>query len=504
MGRLLQYSLRQVLRNLATRIMVLIFLFLALVTFMLVYFSYQNHLSSAYSSEFKRLEVITRSLALQIDAKDHNSLFNEYQEEDAIKNNHSDKRYMAINSILNRSQVAQEMATDIYTLVKIKDTDEFVFGINSGPIPYYRRRCNNPNNIHIQEYDAGATIGPYDNGDGIWLSAFSPLIIEGETVAIVQADLRFNTFLAEARSEFISAILIYVVFFVLTAIVLLKWINNIIAKDNKLKLKFLEQTDVIRKRNSDIMASIRVAKRLQESVLPNLSAIKRDFPSFNVMYEPKDLVSGDFYWYERVGKKVYIAAGDCTGHGIPGGFMSMMASTALYHVLNKKDGDLGVLLTELDRIICKHLHNSVKNNEGMDLALCSFDTETGEFQFAGALRPMLIIKGNKLIKLNGDRVGIGRKSKEHNFSAHSVQVDPGDIVYLYSDGYSDQFGGESGKKYMSKRFRKFLTEIQDHPLEEQHYLIKYEFHHWKSHHEQVDDVLVMGFEIPEFEQRLTA
>lgn len=504
MGKLLQFSFREVLSNSATRIMVMVFLFLSLVTFTLIYFSYQNHLSSAYSSEFNRLEVITNSLALQINANDHKTLLEENPHKDGITIHDYDERYRAIHDILLSNQLKHGIETDIYTLVRDPESQEFRFGVTSGKTPYFRHKWENPQESHFKAFHSGSSLGPYVDQHGTWLSSFSPITIEGETIAIVQADKKFDSFLAEARTNFISTLLIFLVIFLLATLIMTRLINRVLSREDHVKRTLLEQTEVIHKKNSDIMASIRVAKRLQEAVLPNLQAIQRDIPNFKVMYEPKDLVSGDFYWYERVGTKVYLAAGDCTGHGIPGAFMSMMASTALYHVLNKMNGDLGEILTELDRIICKHLHNSKKSLEGMDVAICSYDTSTGEFCFAGALRPMLLINDGVLKKLKGDRVGIGRKQKEYQFTEQKVFVQPGDVIYMFSDGYSDQFGGEKGRKYMSKRFRDFLQDIQEHSIEEQNILLQYEFHLWKEGNEQVDDVLVMGFEIPDHEQRLSA
>lgn len=497
MSKLLKYSLSQVFQNSSTRIMVLVFVLISGLSLTMVIFSYQAHVDAAIDTEFATLRATTQSLSLNIDAELHLDLSKRYTEIDQIISLEDDDGYGEIARILKGTHDVMGMQSDVYTLIMEPRTREFQFMVTSADEPYFRHKWTHPHDEHISLYRSGACIGPYEDENGVWLSSFSPIKLRGRTVGIVQADKLFSEFIQEARFEFKETLLIFGLIFLLTTIILHRIINRILTQDEARQKKLLDQANLIEIKNKDILSSIRVAKRLQEACLPNLSTIRKDIPEFSVMYQPKDIVSGDFFWHEKVGSKVYLAAGDCTGHGIPGAFMSMMALTSLYHVLNKCTDSVGSLLTELDITIRDHIRSSSESAEGMDIAVCSFDIETCELRYAGALRPLIVIREGELIKIKGDRTGIGGDAEGFEFKEHLVDVIPGDVIYMFSDGFSDQFGGENGRKYMSKRFSEFLISIQEHTLEEQKYLIQYEFHLWKEDEEQVDDVLVMGFRIPD-------
>jgi serine phosphatase RsbU (regulator of sigma subunit) len=219
---------------------------------------------------------------------------------------------------------------------------------------------------------------------------------------------------------------------------------------------------------------------------------------------PKDIVSGDFLWYQEVDGKVYMAVGDCTGHGIPGALMSMVGSSALDFALTQGRRTPSEILDALDLIVHRNFSQNRGSYEAMDISLCCFDPVKEELTYAGAMRPLVIFSEGKLKKYKGEKRSIG-SHKKIGFTDVAVPIKKGDRIYMFSDGYSDQFGGVNGKKYMSKRFEKFIQNIQGHSLEEQQFLFKYEFHHWKSEEFQVDDVLVAAFEIPDAEvERLRA
>lgn len=476
--------------------MVLVFVLISLLSLTLLILSYHNHVDTAIEREFAGLRATTRSLSLNIDAEEHMALAQKYSQKDALRSNEQDASYQRLSTLLLDTYKAMGLDSDIYTLVKDEHSGDFQFLVSSASRPYFRHTWTHPHEEHVRYYDYGSVLGPYETENGTWLSSFTPIKYQGQTVAIVQADKHFEDFIQEARSEFMSTMLVFLLVVGLGTLALIQMINRILGREEERSLMLLSQADQLELKNKDIMDSIAVAKRLQEASLPDLKSIQVDIPEIAVMYQPKDIVSGDFYWHEKVGSKVYLAAGDCTGHGVPGAFMSMLAVSSLYHVLNKNRNCLGQFLTELDANIRKHLHSECEVTEGMDMAICSFDLETGEFQYAGALRPLVLIRDRKVIKHRGDRAGIGAAGDGFQYEAHRVPVVPGDVIYLFSDGFTDQFGGEEGRKYMSKRFTDFLVQIQDHTLEEQKYLLQYEFHHWREEEEQVDDVLVMGFRIP--------
>jgi len=269
--------------------------------------------------------------------------------------------------------------------------------------------------------------------------------------------------------------------------------------------EIIQQKKVIELKNKDILDSIHYAKRLQQAILPPAEKIRKYFPESFILYEPKDIVSGDFYWIGTSGNLVIIVAADCTGHGVAGALMSMIGISLLNQIVNEK----GITAPSL---ILDQLHSSIievlkqtenDSHHAMDIAVCSFDLseehaviKTGKLQFAGANRPLWLIRTNELDSIKPDKIPIGGLYAERNKSfLHLIELTGNDTVYLFTDGYADQFGGEHGKKLMTKRFKEVLLSIQNLSMQEQKTYLKKYFEKWQGSNEQVDDVLVIGIRI---------
>jgi serine phosphatase RsbU (regulator of sigma subunit)/HAMP domain-containing protein len=246
----------------------------------------------------------------------------------------------------------------------------------------------------------------------------------------------------------------------------------------------------------NVTDSIRYAKRLQESILPPEKRIKELLPESFVFYRPKDIVSGDFYWFDKVGEKVVFAAVDCTGHGVPGAFMSLVG----HNGLNQAVRDRGAVrpaqvLQELNRIAFEALHKDRDQfvRDGMDMAFCALDTDSLELDYAGANCPLYLVRNGEVLQYTPDKMPIGGFELEgRTFTDHRIQLQKGDAVYIFSDGYADQFGGPRGKKFLYRRFRELLVEIHGSPMDRQKIMLLEALNQWKGAHEQVDDILVIG------------
>jgi ligand-binding sensor domain-containing protein/serine phosphatase RsbU (regulator of sigma subunit) len=270
----------------------------------------------------------------------------------------------------------------------------------------------------------------------------------------------------------------------------------------------IEQKAIIEAKNHDITDSIKYAKNIQEALLPPLQNLHKEMHEAFVLYEPKDIVSGDFYWFAKRNNKRFVASVDCTGHGVPGAFMSIIGNTLLNEIVTEKNITRpSEILDELHAGVKTALKQSESENErrdGMDIALCSLNEEGNILEYAGANRPLWIFRKNKpadeafeMIKANKFPIGGMElhENEKRKFSNHSIPVEKGDIIYIFSDGYADQFGGDRGKKFMVGNMQKLVAEIYTKPLHEQEKILFSAFQSWKGSLEQIDDVLVIGFRI---------
>ncbi len=252
-------------------------------------------------------------------------------------------------------------------------------------------------------------------------------------------------------------------------------------------------------KNKSITDSINYAKRIQEAILPSESHFKRILPDSFILYMPKDIVSGDFYWVNETHNKIFVAVVDCTGHGVPGAFMSIIGVELLRNITNIQGvNDAAEILNRLHRGIndtfAKDTDDKVDVKDGMDVSFCVIDKENNQVQFAGAFTSLYIIRNSKIIEIKGDRlsVGMGETDANTQFTSHIVAVEPDDMLYIFTDGYIDQFGGVEGKKFKFRRFRHLLLSIHKLPLEEQRQQLYESIAEWQGEHEQVDDILIIG------------
>lgn len=262
----------------------------------------------------------------------------------------------------------------------------------------------------------------------------------------------------------------------------------------KIGAELVAQNEKIEHLYQDVTDSIKYAKRIQNSILPVESYVKSLMPKSCIYYQPKDIVSGDFYWIKEKNGKIVVAAVDCTGHGVPGAFMSLIGSNILSILISEMGiVDPATILTELHQRVIVALQKDftdVKAHDGMDVSLIVIDKETNKIQFSGAVRPLYHIKNGNLYEIKGDRYGIG--SENPSFTTIDIEVETGDTFYLFTDGYADQFGGTEGKKFMSKKFKELLLEIQPLSMDEQREVLRTTIRNWRGQIEQIDDQLVIG------------
>ncbi|MBN4049645.1 SpoIIE family protein phosphatase [Bacteroidales bacterium AH-315-N07] len=297
-----------------------------------------------------------------------------------------------------------------------------------------------------------------------------------------------------------------------------RWrIRNLNREKRILEIKVFQRTKELAQKNQDIMDSIHYAKRIQDAILPDLHFIKKGLPKSFILYKPRDVVSGDFYWFAPKNDHCIIAACDCTGHGVPGAFVSMIGNDLLNQIVIEKGitlpSDILMNLNSGVRFALNQDQEDPSSFDGMDVAMCNINLESKMLQYSGALRPLYLIRNinsgnkNKKIRQPADeeekltviapqKIGIGGiETIERKYIDHQIQLIEGDTFYMFSDGFTDQFGGPKNRKYSSKRLREFLCDIQDYSMDEQHEIIDNEIETWKGDLLQTDDIMLIGIRI---------
>ena len=292
---------------------------------------------------------------------------------------------------------------------------------------------------------------------------------------------------------FISAIFIFVSILALL-------IYRQMQEKKKANIKLQELYKEIEKKNHQILDSINYASHIQEAILPYEKQLKSQLENAFILFKPRDIVSGDFYWYSATEDKIFIAAIDCTGHGVPGAFMSMIGNTLLNEIVNenKVHNPAAVLKQLNDKVKFTLNQDSPKtegfSEDGMDITFCCYTKNENKLELALANHSVYIFSNGKMEEIEGDIYSVGGNVGFDNvgFANHEIRIDGETTLYMYSDGFQDQFGGDKQQKYMVTRFNSFLQSLQKHPFKTHQKLLEDEFLSWKGNNRQIDDVLVIG------------
>lgn len=287
-----------------------------------------------------------------------------------------------------------------------------------------------------------------------------------------------------------------------------KTYEELLAENEKLKKQLQEEKEKLssafeqlEESKKVLTDSISYAERIQGAIMPPLSLVKSMLPKSFILYLPKDVVSGDFYFIEQLGDEVVFAAVDCTGHGVPGALMSVVGFNYLHQAVTEKHlTKPSEILSFLDAGVNERLRQTGGAsgvNDGMDLGLCTLNTKTNVLQYAGAYNPLYVIQNGELLETKADKlpIGVNTDGTVDEYTNHIMQLKEGDCVYLFSDGYADQFGGPKGKKFKYRQLRQTLIEMNHFTMPEQKIKMIEIFEKWKGNQEQIDDVLLIGIRV---------
>lgn len=305
----------------------------------------------------------------------------------------------------------------------------------------------------------------------------------------------------KVKNKYFTIAFVLAAFLIIVSIAFFINLRQRFKNNQKVTRTLEEQHILIAQKNKEITSSIKYAKRIQEAVLPPEHDVKRILPDSFVLYKPKDIVSGDFYWLEEWGNNKLAAVVDCTGHGVPGAFMSIVGYNLLNQAVNHYGLDKpGLILNHMNKWLYKILHQTYEESavkDGMDICLISIDKTNLMLEYAGAFNPLWIVRNGELVVLKADKFPVGAFIGEElrSFTTHEFQLMKGDVIYLFSDGYADQFGGPDGKKFKYNQLRKEVVDLSKLDLSSQKNKLDDDFENWRSGYEQVDDVCIVGIKI---------
>ena len=402
----------------------------------------------------------------------------------------------------------------IFNYVKFIEHKEYQFKWENNSIefsynsPTYFGGINNEYSFYLENWD---------NSWSNWSTQTDvnyPRLNEGEYVFHVKTKNHYNIESQEAIFTFIIlppwyrtiwAYFIYLFLGILLIYIIIKLSLKRVKDQNEKLEKIVEertaevelQKDEIEHKNRDIVDSIIYAKRIQNTILPTRENSLKILHKHFVIYKPKDIVSGDFFWIEELDGKAYFSAIDCTGHGVPGAFVSIVGFNGIKRTINEfKERQPAKILDKLTDIVIETFTASESHlKDGMDMALCSLDYSTLKLEFSGANNPLIIIRDGELIEIKGNKQPIGDFEHRKPFTNHEVQLQKEDSVFVFTDGFADQFGGPKGKKMKMKTLKNILIEVSTLPIKEQRITLEKAFNAWKGDLEQLDDVCLIGLKI---------
>ncbi|MBK7382206.1 MAG: serine/threonine-protein phosphatase [Flavobacteriales bacterium] len=441
---------------------------------------------------FARSGTIASGLADQISAKHVESLLAKYDGRGMLIKNTQDAWYYVMHDHLRKAVERNASKLPIQVLAYDSLKRELQLVCTSEDRPDFRSAFKSDPQPILSAYKTGGNV----TTAGDILVAFKPLVTEdGRTAGIILVSAPGSDATASAYAALIRNIIMALVLFAIAGFVLFRYVG-----------RWVRQTEADRfalvSRNLDITDSISYAGKIQRALVPPPSAYAALFTESFIIDRPKDLVSGDFHWCHPIGQdECFVAAADCTGHGLPGAMMAAIGCSLLNEIVPANaDKDPAELLTMINTRLVATLHQQGRKKgggDGMDIALCRIDRHQREILFAGAFRPLYWLHQGQLTVINGDRKPIGgaHHDLERKFTCHRLAYQPGDRIYLFSDGYVDQFGGPERERFMTARLTDLLNSIHHLPLERQATLLDEAFLSWKGSEDQVDDVCLLGLAV---------
>ncbi len=485
--------------NLATRMMLIIYFSIVLITSFFIVFSYYNELELQERRQYDKLAGIVSSMAVNIDGDEHFELMNRYQSSSDSLAIRQDSFYVAtskkMGDIVNANQLSP-----MYTLVYDAGQNKFAYGIRSDDFVDFKNQYTQAPRELKEKWQTGGILPKYMSENGTWLSAFHPIKnANGEVVAVVEADIDFGEFQSLVNERYKKEVMIALGVIIAIALFLIPYARKVLQNEEKQRITLVKQKLIIESKNRDLMDSIRYALRIQSAILPKESVFHSNGLAGFILNKPKDVVAGDFYWVERHEDDLFFAVADCTGHGVPGAILSLICANSLNRAVDIMGlRDPGKILDACRDIIISRLGvGEGQMSDGMDISICRLNLKTLTLQYAAANNSIYLYSSlkNEIEVLKPCKQPVGSYPKQQPFLCHELQLEKGDFVYLFTDGFADQFGGPQGKKFKYNAFKNVILKNVSAPINDQRFALEKALKDWMNDYEQVDDICIMGVQI---------
>ena len=492
---------QKLIKKSSVKIYLVVYTGLIILAAYLIGSNYFHQLKQAEESTLSKLYGIVSTLSQQVDRGAIQTVFNRYPFDGDTSGVSQEPVLLMYSELFAGAVKSNGLKTPIYTLTYDSLSERFIGGIASNGTNTYGWHYRSPPSTLKSVYLTGGTISQFEDDHGTWLSAVYPLKDdEGNVFAVIEADYPFDSFLIEARKELYGSALISVLAMLLIGAIVYPLLNQILTLEEQSKAALAAANATVRQKNEEMTSSLEYARTIQEAMLPRPQEMKQFVSSCLVFCKPRDIVSGDFYWFHQLDDtRAFIAVADCTGHGVPGALMSIMGYNYLNEaVLTKKLTSPSKVLDFLDKRIKRafEVKDPAKyGSDGMDIGICFIDKAEGTITFSGARRPLTVIGKDGFSVVEGVRRGIGEHflSEKFPFQDTQLQLNESELYYLYSDGLQDQFGGPKAKKLLKKGLLNWLQGVSAVSENQRSAFLDEKLNNWKKDLVQIDDICLVGF-----------
>lgn len=462
----------------------------------LIVHSHQSEEVALRQHAMAGLTGVTGTLSAQLDGTRITRLLDTYDSRGMLVKNTQDAWYYITHDALRKSAQAAGLTTPLLVVAYDAQKQELQSVVTSGEQPVLRNAYAGPAAAAIQQFLHEGGQDPLRLTDHEQLVSVDAVRnVQGHVVGALVASTPMATLKEAATAQMWHEAGLAAAIFAGLGLLLFRRVGSLVRREE-------EQRNNLQLHQDNVNDSIAYASKIQSALIPSPELYREQFEEYFVLNRPRDVVSGDFHWYHKIDAHTcLVAAADCTGHGLPGAMMAAVVCSILNEMVRDHQlGDPADLLAELNRRLIRTLHQEGRRSgtgDGLDIALCRIDRQEREILFAGAFRPLYWMHDGQLTVINGDRkpVGGSQYGMERNFSVHRIAYTEGDSIYLFSDGYVDQFGGPDRKKFMTTRFNEILVANHQLPMAMQAEALDRAFDDWKGGHPQVDDVCILGIAV---------